>query len=298
MKNFIIKNQKRLDTITKKELKEDLCLYTMFKEKYEGSLSINLFELGREEYLLHEDLEMKSKNNIYHIPEEIRKGLKVGKEYVFRLKSEDEIGEYSFKVERGSLVFFIAIPVFIGIIGVFSFLLFKPTDMEIKSPVETLREITGEVNSGTPVNNEVNEKDALMSHIQSYSRFVVSSAINVSNGNTCTFEISNPKKTTFQSDYSLDEINKILEGEIQVNETDRANIYEFDSVNTIQVALQSEAGEEYYCSPALAPDTYINEIELTKSIPATESSVIAVLKTFNPDGEYLNSFQFTIQVNH
>ena len=88
-----------------------------------------------------------------------------------------------------------------------------------------------------------------------------------------------------------------MEGELKVYETARENVYEFDSINIIQVSLQDEEGTEFYCSPALKPDTYIDTIELTKEIPEGVNSIYAVLKTYNPNGEYLNSFQFTIQVN-
>lgn len=104
MKNLIIKNQKSLDKITKKELKNDLSLYTALKEKYTGNIEISLYELGKEKTLLcSEVLEMKSKNHIYHITEEIRKSLKTGSKYLYEVKTEDEIGEYIFKVERGNI---------------------------------------------------------------------------------------------------------------------------------------------------------------------------------------------------
>lgn len=308
MKINIIKNQEVLDKIYKKDLKDNLSLYINFSEKYVGDITISFYKIVKEknengEYvrkkkkIYEKQISVSGKNYIHNIPEEILKSLEVGEEYLYSIKTDDEMGEYRFKIEKKHILLFILIPVLLGIIALLGVLLFIPKENNIKNPVETIREIAGDVNSGTPSINERSEKENLLNYIQSYSRFVVSSAINVGSGNKCSFEISNPKKTTFQSDLSLEEINKILEGELNVYETDRSNVYEFDSINTIQVSLQDNEGNEYYCSPALAPDSYINTIELTKSVPESVSTLLAILKTFNPDGEYLNSFQFTIQVN-
>lgn len=304
----ITKNQKKLEKITKKDLKDNLSLLIGFEEKYVGDIHISFYHIKKEknengEYvkkkviIYEQSTSISSKNYIHNIPEEILKTLEVGEEYLYSIKTDDEMGEYRFTIEKKNIFLFILIPFLLGIIALLSVLLFLPSGENAKNPIETLRDVAGEVNSGTPKNYEMSEKDALLNYIQSYSRFVVSSAISVGNGKKCSFEISNPKKTTFQSDLSLEEINSILEGELKVYETGRENVYEFDSINTIQVSLQDADGEEYYCSPALTPDSYVDSIELTKDIPEGTNTILAVLKTFSPKGEYLNSFQFTIQVN-
>lgn len=300
-------NQETLKKVREKDLKEDLALIVSLHEKYVGDLEINFHHIVKEkddkgnvvrkrQLIYGKKFEMESRNYIHHIPQEILKSLKVGEEYLFSVITDEEIGEYQFVVEKRNLLLLL-IPILLGIIAILGALLLAPSGADIKNPIETFRDIDGDVQSGAPIYEGMSEKEILLNNIQSYSRFVVSSAINVGKNNKCSFEISNPKRTTFQSNYSLEEINRILEGELKVYETARENVYEFDSINIIQVSLQDEEGTEFYCSPALKPDTYIDTIELTKEIPEGVNSIYAVLKTYNPKGEYLNSFQFTIQVN-
>ena len=299
MNIYIKKENKELEKITKKDLKSDLSLHMDLQEKYTGEVSISLYRINKEEdstenYLLYKiNKVMDGKNLIHHIPEKILDAITEKEEYLYILKTADEVGEYRFKIQKNYKGLLILIPIVL-LAGLCVFFTSNP-DIKVSNPIETIRDVEGEVEQGVPKVSEMSEKDALLHNIQSYSRFVVSSAIKVNSNLECAFEISNPDRTTFQSEYSLDEINKILEGELKVYPTQKEDVYEYDSINTIQVSLQNEAGEEYYCSPALEPDTYIDTVKLSKDIK--EDTVLAIVKTFNDKGEYQNSFQFTIQVN-
>lgn len=302
-------NSKILSKVTKRDLKEDLQLLIGLNKVYKGDLYINFYhivkgknkegnDIKRLDFIYGKRVLVDGYNYIHYIPNEIKESLKGGEEYLYVISTEEGEDIYRFSIEKEMNIFAFIIPFLLGLIILLSVLLLMPEQENNNSPiVETIRDISGEVNQGSIEQKELDEKEVLLNHIQSYSRFVVSSAISIGQNNQCDFVISNPEKTTFQCDLSLSEMNKILEGELTISETGKENIYEFDSVNIIQVSLQNENGEEFYCSPALNPNSYVENIKLTKDIPEGTDSIIAVLKTFNPKGEYLNSFQFTIQVN-
>ncbi len=301
MKLYIGKDKNtELTNLKKKDLEEDLFLYILNDELMEDEdLAISLYQHKKKELeLLYEKtITVKGKMIAYKIPKKLLKELDKGK-YMFMVKRADETAMLNFEIVGNKLFLLILFPLLVGGIIAGSLLLGNDKPVGNNLPVETIRDVEGTVNSGTPIKTELSEKDALMKNIQSFSRFVISSAISTGNGKECYFEIQNPKRTTFASDKSAEEVNKILEGELTVYETDREGILEYDSINTIQVSLQSLDGEEYYVSPAMSPDSYIDRITLNKEIPESEDTIVAILKTFNPEGIYQNSFQFTIQVNH
>lgn len=301
MKLYIGKDKNtEITKIREKDLDKDLYLFILEDEVMKDEpLEISLYQYKKKELemIFQKTITVNGKLIGYKLPKDFLGELEKGK-YVFMVKRDQVTEMLNFEIVGSKLFLLILLPLLVGGIIAGGLLLGNDRPEGNNLPIETLRDVDGDVKSGTPIKTGLSEKEMLLNNIQSFSRFVISSAISTVNGKECYFEIQNPKRTTFASDKSAQEVNKILEGELTVYESDREGILEYDSVNIIQVSLQSKEGEEYYVSPAMSPDSYIDTITLNKEIPANEDTIIAVLKTFTPEGTYQNSFQFTIQVNH